>query len=62
LGKLRKDRQMMDRLYIIAIAVVIVGALSGGVYSVAGMGNSGSIVINRFTGACDLTGCMKLRY
>jgi hypothetical protein len=53
---------MMDRLYIIAIAVVIVGALSGGVYSVAGMGNSGSIVINRFTGACDLTGCMKLRY
>jgi hypothetical protein len=55
----------MDRLYILAIAIVIAGALSGGVYSVTTMGNNGSAVINRFTGstwACDNTGCIRLRY
>lgn len=55
----------MDRLYILAIAIVIAGALSGGVYSVSARGNAGIAVINRFTGStwgCDLSGCIQLRY
>jgi hypothetical protein len=62
-GKLRKGGAM-DRLYILAIAIVIAGSLSGGFYSVTGMGN-GSAVINRFTGstwACDYSGCVRLRF
>lgn len=41
----------MDRLAIIALAIVIAGLLSGGVYSVSSSGLSTAIIINRFTGA-----------
>ncbi|MGH2198718.1 hypothetical protein ACQ1Z2_14315 [Enterococcus faecalis] len=40
----------MDRIYVLAAAIVLAGFLSGGVYSVTGTGNSGMIV-NRFTGS-----------
>jgi hypothetical protein len=55
----------MGRIFILAIAIVAAGALSGGFYSVTTMGNTGATVINRFTGdawVCDYTGCVKLQY
>jgi hypothetical protein len=54
----------MDRLYILAIAIVIAGALSGGVYSVAGTGTGGSIMFNRFTGSswyCAAPECFPVK-
>jgi hypothetical protein len=40
----------MDRLVILAVAIVIAGALSGGLYTATGQGTGGAIVVNRFTG------------
>jgi hypothetical protein len=54
----------MDRLYVLAIAIVIAGALSGGVYSVSGANGSAHIV-NRFTGStwyCGATTCLRAAY
>ncbi len=49
----------MDRLYILAVALVLAGFLSGGIYTVTGAGNSG-IIVNRFTGnAWDCFGLCK---
>ena len=53
----------MDRLIILAIAIVIAGALSGGLYSISGTGNGMSMVINRFTGTvwnCTILDCHQL--
>jgi hypothetical protein len=55
----------MDRLLMLAIAIVIAGALSGGVYSIAGSGTGNSVVINRFTGkvwTCNLIACDPLEF
>lgn len=52
----------MDRLYILAIALVLAGAMSGGVFSVS-HGNGNSTIINRFTGKgwfCNLRVCYPL--
>jgi hypothetical protein len=52
----------MDRLMILAVAIVIAGALSGGVYSASGS-YSNAIVINRFTGTvwnCNLLSCIQI--
>jgi hypothetical protein len=52
----------MDRIYILAIAIVIAGALSGGLYTAAG-GNGSGYVINRFTGSgwyCGAMQCFRL--
>ena len=55
----------MDRLFIFAIAIVLAGFLSGGVYSVADSGNTGAVIVNRFTGNgwyCGLLGCSPLTF
>jgi hypothetical protein len=39
----------MDRIYILAIAIVIAGALDGGLYAVSG-GSGASHMVNRFAG------------
>jgi hypothetical protein len=41
----------MDRMIILAIAVVIAGALSGGIYAVSGAGAANAFVVNRLTGS-----------
>jgi hypothetical protein len=54
----------MDRIYILAVAIVIAGACSGGLYSVAGIDNSSALIVNRFTGGgwyCGLGSCSPLR-
>lgn len=54
----------MDRLYILAAALVLAGFLSGGIYTASGGGNGASIVVNRFTGAgwyCAAMNCFRLR-
>jgi hypothetical protein len=40
----------MDRLIILAIAIVIAGFLYGGIYAVSGSGSAFPVVVNRFTG------------
>ncbi len=39
----------MDRLFILAIAILIGAFLSGGVYTVTGSAANGAVVVNRFT-------------
>ena len=54
----------MDRLYILAIAIVIAGALSGGFYSVSNS-STGPTIINRFTDSmwdCTAAGCERVPY
>jgi hypothetical protein len=54
----------MDRIYILAAAIALAGALSGGLYSVSGsMGNA--VMINRLTGSmwmCSLAGCQQTKF
>jgi hypothetical protein len=55
----------MDRLFILAIAIMIAGALSGGFYSVAGTPGGGAMIINRLTGSvwdCTAIGCDPIPY
>jgi hypothetical protein len=58
----------MDRLIILALAIVIAGALSGasgGLYSVAGTGTGTSIIINRFTAkawTCSILFCEPMAF
>jgi hypothetical protein len=62
--KLRKGGAM-DRLFILAAAILIAGVFSGGLYSTASMGTYGSIVLNRFTGdawQCGIGSCVKMAY
>ena len=54
----------MDRLFILAIAIVIAGALSGGVYTSAGSGSGGVVITNKFTGSstfCATTVCRPMQ-
>jgi hypothetical protein len=53
----------MDRLLILAMAIVIAGALSGGLYTTSG--SNGVYVVNRFTGSawfCGLGTCIPFKY
>ncbi len=54
----------MDRLLILAIVIVIAGALSGGVYSVSGTGNGTALIVNRLSGNTWLCGlsCSPIRF
>lgn len=56
----------MDRIYILAAAILLAGFLSGGIYTAAGNGASGGTkVLNRFTGGlwdCDHNTCTPVRY
>ncbi|MGY3075350.1 hypothetical protein ACVWZZ_001721 [Bradyrhizobium sp. LM6.10] len=50
----------MDRLFVLAGAIVLAGFLSGGVYSVTGGERGNSTIINRFTGSvwgCTILEC-----
>lgn len=50
----------MDRMFFLAIAIVIAGFLNGGVYSMATGPNDGLMVVNRFTGSvwtCNQLSC-----
>ena len=65
---LRKEGATMDRLIILAMAIVMAGALSGvsgGLYSIAGTGTGTSVVINRFTAkawTCNVLFCEPLAF
>jgi hypothetical protein len=65
---LPKEGATMDRLIILAMAIVMAGALSGasgGLYSVAGTGTGTSVVINRFTAkawTCNVLFCEPLAF
>ena len=53
----------MSRIYVLTIAIVISGMLSGGIYSVSA-GNGTALIINRFTGGgwyCHLEACSLFR-
>jgi hypothetical protein len=54
----------MDRLYVLAIAILLSGILSGGVYTIAAAGNGSTLVMNRFTGSVlfcsSMSGCSLL--
>lgn len=52
----------LDRLMILAIAIVIAGALSGGLYTTTG--DNSAYVVNRFTGHVWFCGfeCKALKY
>jgi hypothetical protein len=58
----------MDRLIILAIAIMIAGALSGasgGLYSVAGTGTGTSVIVNRFTAkawTCNIIYCESMAF
>jgi hypothetical protein len=54
---------MMGRLIILAVAIVIAGFLSGGVYQISA-GQSGSYVVNRYTGSVSYcnTDCRPLSF
>lgn len=61
-GKLRKGGGM-DRLVILAGALVLAGFLSGDLYTATGQGTGGAIVVNRFTGNgwyCGAMNCFPL--
>jgi|tagenome__1003787_1003787.scaffolds.fasta_scaffold20949336_5 hypothetical protein len=52
----------MDRLIILAIALVIASVLNGGIYTVSG-GQATTHIINRFTGSgwyCAASNCLRL--
>lgn len=59
----------MDRLYILAIAFILAGALSGllsgGLFQLSGAGGAGFAVVNRLTGSvwfCGIGSCTPYRY
>lgn len=55
----------MDRLFILAAALVVAGFLSGGLYTVAGQGTGGALVVNRFTGNgwyCGAMNCFRMNW
>jgi hypothetical protein len=55
----------MDRLLVFAIAIVIAGALNGGLYTATGQGTGGAIIVNRFTGNgwyCGALQCFPLKW
>ena len=54
----------MDKLFILAAAILLAGFLSGGIYTVAGTQGSTTIV-NRFTGKawfCAAKTCYPIEY
>jgi hypothetical protein len=55
----------MDRLIILALAIVVAGFLNGGVYAVSGGGSAFPIVMIRFTGqvwSCSVVACSTVKY
>lgn len=58
----------MDRLVILAVAIVVAGALSGaggGIYSVAGTGTGTAMIVNRFTAkvwTCNISYCEPMAF
>lgn len=55
----------MDRLMILAIALLFAGFLSGGIYTTSPQGNAGAVIVNRFTGNgwyCGATNCFRLNW
>jgi hypothetical protein len=59
----------MDRLFVLAAALIFAGALSGilsgGLYHATGTGSGSFAVVNRFTGSawdCNLGYCDPYRY
>jgi hypothetical protein len=44
-GKLRKEAADVDRIYMLAAALVIAGFLSCGIYSATGTENSGMVIV-----------------
>ena len=54
----------MDRLVILAVAIVIAGGLSGGIYTTVGTQGT-SMIVNRFTGSawnCIVDSCSPARF
>ena len=54
----------MDRMFVLAAALIVAGLLSGGIYSIAGTNNGSAMVVNRFTGHvsfCSMLHCADVR-
>jgi len=50
----------MDRLFVLAAALVVAGFLSGGIYTASSNGQGFTMVVNRFNGnvvACSVAAC-----